>query len=174
MKSALIVAAVFALCLAAVPARADLFACVGASGKKIFTTSPEDPACKRHPSYEPGAKKSAPAPKPALAPAPKPAPVAIPAKKKIAPAPKPAAPRKINIPKVTPKTQADRDILRRQILIHELNREIKTRETLLKNIAQAKSQVIRTHFKRLVRVHELNILAIRREIDLLGGNSARN
>ena len=158
MKSA-VIAVLVACVIAAFPARAELYACIGAGGKKSFTSDPNDPGCKLQPSYEPGAKKP-----PAALPPPKPAAKATPPKK----------PRKITIPNVAPREQSGRDLKRRQILIHELNRELKTRATYSAQIKQAASENARAFFRRLMRVHELNILAIRRELDLLGGSTARN
>ena len=164
---------------AAFPARAELFACTGADGRKSFTTNPNDSNCVRHPSYESGAPGSQP-PRPAILPPPTPttptapstptAPATPPAAKTAPPKP----PTRVNIPNVAPREQSVRDIRRRDILVYELRREMKSRETFLAQIAQAKSEKTRAFFRRLVRVHELNILAIRRELDLLGGSSARN
>ena len=158
MKS-VVIAVLVACVIAAFPARAQLYACIGAGGKKSFTSDPNDPGCKLQPSYEPGAKK------PAALPPPKPA---------VKAAPPPKKPKKITIPNVAPREQSGRDLMRRQILVHELNREIKTRATYSAQIKQAASEKVRAYFGRLMRVHELNIVAIRRELDLLGGSSARN
>ena len=169
MKPLLIVV-LLAGVFAAFPARAELFACTGADGRKSFTTNPNDSNCVRHPSYESGAPGSQP-PRPAVLPPPTPATPATPPAAKTSP-PKP--PTRVNIPNVAPREQSVRDIRRRDILLYELRREMKSRETYLAQIPQAKSEKTRAFFRRLVRVHELNILAIRRELDLLGGSSARN
>ena len=159
MKTAAVLFA--AILLVAVPAtsRAELFACVGPDGKKSYTTNPRSPDCKQSPSYEPGAKNS-PSPSPAKPAAAK-------------PAPKPNAPA-VAIPRVSPKTQAVRDSRRRLILAHELRREINTRDSHRRRLALADDEKIRDFLRRLVRVHNLNILAIRREMELLGENPPRN
>ena len=164
MKTAAVLFA--AILLVAVPAttsRAELFACVGPDGKKSYTTNPRSPGCKQSPSYEPGAKNSHPSPSPA-----KPAPDKPAAKSGTSGTPA------VAIPRVSPKTQAVRDSRRRLILAHELRREINTRDSHRRRLALADDEKIRDFLRRLVRVHNLNILAIRREMELLGENPPRN
>ena len=151
----------FACAFAVFPANATLYACIGADGKKSYTSNPNSAECVQQPSYEPGAPKVAPPPKPVP---PKPA------VKTRAPSP----PKKINIPSIKPQEQSGRDIRRREILVHELQSEIKYRDAYRRGINKADNSKVRDHYRRLIRIHELNILAIQGELNLLGANSARN
>ena len=152
---------VFACAFAVFPADAALYACIGADGKKSYTSNPNQPGCVEQPSYEPGAAK--------VAPPPKPTPPAKPAAKTRA-----TAPKKITIPDIKPQEQSGRDIRRRAILLHELKNEIEFRDAYRKGINRVDNKKARDHYRRLIRVHELNILAIQGELNLLGANSARN
>ena len=154
--------AVFFACVFAVfPADAGLYACIGPDGKKSYKSAPDQPGCVQQQSYEPGAPKVAPPPKPPSPPKP--------AAKTRAPSP----PKKITIPDINPREQSGRDLLRRQILVHELRNEIRFRDAYRKHIGGADRKA-RAHYRRLIRVHELNILAIQGELNLLGANSARH
>ena len=160
-RSARLSGAAAALFLAAaigVDARAALFTCVDASGQKQYFTTPRGAGCEERPSYESGAES----PPPAAAAPPRASSVAPPRAPSAAP---PSSKKKY--PRVSAKTQTERDLARREILLRELRRE-QTLQEAMAHVALAAEEAGDSRradlFGARIRRHAVNIRAIQNEL----------
>ena len=148
-------AALFLAATIGVDARAALFTCVDASGQKQYFTTPRGAGCEERPSYESGAENPPPAPPPAAAAPPRASSVA------------PSSPGKKKYPRVSAKTQTERDLARREILLRELRRE-QTLQEAMAHVALAAEEAGDSRradlFGARIRRHAVNIRAIQNEL----------
>ena len=165
-RSARLSGAAAALFLAAaigVDARAALYTCVDASGQKQYFTTPRGVGCEERPSYESGAENPPPAPPPAVAAPPRASSVA-PSR---SPSAAPSSPGKKKYPRVSAKTQTERDLARREILLRELRRE-QTLQEAMAHVALAAEEAGDSRradlFGARIRRHAVNIRAIQNEL----------
>ena len=156
------VAALFLAAVIGVDARAALYTCVDASGQKQYFTTPRGAGCEERPSYESGAENPPPAPPPAAA--------APPRASSVAPSRSPSAapsPGKKKYPRVSAKTQTERDLARREILLRELRRE-QTLQEAMAHVALAAEEAGDSRradlFGARIRRHAVNIRAIQNEL----------
>ena len=144
-------AALFLAAAIGVDARAALFTCVDASGQKQYFTTPRGAGCEERPSYESGAES----PPPAAAAPPRASSVA------------PPSPGKKKYPRVSAKTQTERDLARREILLRELRRE-QTLQEAMAHVALAAEEAGDSRradlFGARIRRHAVNIRAIQNEL----------
>ena len=140
-------------------ARAALYTCVDASGQKQYFTTPRGAGCEERPSYESGAES----PPPAAA-APSRAPSVAPSR---SPSAAPSSPGKKKYPRVSAKTQTERDLARREILLRELRRE-QTLQEAMAHVALAAEEAGDSRradlFGARIRRHAVNIRAIQNEL----------
>ena len=155
-------AALFLAAAIGADARAALFTCVDASGQKQYFTTPRGAGCEERPSYESGAENPPPAPPPAAA--------APPRASSVAPSRAPSAapsPGKKKYPRVSAKTQSERDLARREILLRELRRE-QTLQEAMAHVALAAEEAGDSRradlFGARIRRHAVNIRAIQNEL----------
>ena len=145
------VAALFLAAAIGVDARAALFTCVDASGQKQYFTTPRGAGCEERPSYESGAES----PPPAAAAPPR------------SPSVAPSSPGKKKYPRVSAKTQTERDLARREILLRELRRE-QTLQEAMAHVALAAEEAGDSRradlFGARIRRHAVNIRAIQNEL----------
>ena len=153
-RSARLSGAAAALFLAAaigVDARAALYTCVDASGQKQYFTTPRGAGCEERPSYESGAESPPPA-------------AAAPSR---SPSAAPSSPSKKKYPRVSAKTQTERDLARREILLRELRRE-QTLQEAMAHVALAAEEAGDSRradlFGARIRRHAVNIRAIQNEL----------
>ena len=151
-------AALFLAAAIGVDARAALFTCVDASGQKQYFTTPRGAGCEERPSYESGAES------------PPPAAAAPPRSSSVAPSRSPSAapsPSKKKYPRVSAKTQTERDLARREILLRELRRE-QTLQEAMARVALAAEEAGDARrvdlFGARIRRHAVNIRAIQNEL----------
>ena len=151
-------AALFLAAAIGVDARAALYTCVDASGQKQYFTTPRGAGCEERPSYESGAES------------PPPAAAAPPRSSSVAPSRAPsAAPSssKKKYPRVSAKTQTERDLARREILLRELRRE-QTLQEAMAHVALAAEEAGDSRradlFGARIRRHAVNIRAIQNEL----------
>ena len=161
-RSARLSGAAAALFLAAaigVDARAALYTCVDASGQKQYFTTPRGAGCEERPSYESDAES----PPPAAAAPPRASSVA-PSR---SPSAAPSSPGKKKYPRVSAKTQTERDLARREILLRELRRE-QTLQEAMAHVALAAEEAGDSRradlFGARIRRHAVNIRAIQNEL----------
>ena len=155
-------AALFLAAAIGVDARAALYTCVDASGQKQYFTTPRGAGCEERPSYESGAENPSPAPPPAAA---------VPSRSpSVAPSRSPSAapsPGKKKYPRVSAKTQTERDLARREILLRELRRE-QTLQEAMAHVALAAEEAGDSRradlFGARIRRHAVNIRAIQNEL----------
>ena len=152
-------AALFLAATIGVDARAALYTCVDASGQKQYFTTPRGIGCEERPSYESGAES----PPPAAA-APPRAPSVAPSR---SPSAAPSSPSKKKYPRVSTKTQTERDLARREILLRELRRE-QTLQEAMAHVALAAEEAGDSRradlFGARIRRHAVNIRAIQNEL----------
>ena len=151
-------AALFLAASIGVDARAALYTCIDASGQKQYFTTPRGAGCEERPSYESGAES------------PPPAAAAPPRSSSVAPSRAPsAAPSssKKKYPRVSAKTQTERDLARREILLRELRRE-QTLQEAMAHVALAAEEAGDSRradlFGARIRRHAVNIRAIQNEL----------
>ena len=156
-------AALFLAAAIGVDARAALYTCVDASGQKQYFTTPRGAGCEERPSYESGAEKPSLASPPAAA-APPRSPSVAPSR---APSAAPSSPGKKKYPRVSAKTQSERDLARREILLRELRRE-QTLQEAMAHVALAAEEAGDSRradlFGARIRRHAVNIRAIQNEL----------
>ena len=156
-------AALFLAAAIGVDARAALYTCVDASGQKQYFTTPRGAGCEERPSYESGAESPPPAPPPAAAAPPRASSVA-PSR---SPSAAPSSPGKKKYPRVSAKTQTERDLARREILLRELRRE-QTLQEAMAHVALAAEEAGDSRradlFGARIRRHAVNIRAIQNEL----------
>ena len=156
-------AALFLAAAIGVDARAALYTCVDASGQKQYFTTPRGVGCEERPSYESGAEKPSPALPPAAAAPPRASSVA-PSR---SPSAAPSSPSKKKYPRVSAKTQTERDLARREILLRELRRE-QTLQEAMARVALAAEEAGDARrvdlFGARIRRHAVNIRAIQNEL----------
>ena len=144
-------AALFLAASIGVDARAALYTCIDASGQKQYFTTPRGAGCEERPSYESGAES----PPPAAAAPPRASSVA------------PSSPSKKKYPRVSAKTQTERDLARREILLRELRRE-QTLQEAMAHVALAAEEAGDSRradlFGARIRRHAVNIRAIQNEL----------
>ena len=155
-------AALFLAAAIGVDARAALYTCVDASGQKQYFTTPRGAGCEERPSYESGAENPPLAPPPAAA--------APPRASSVAPSRAPSvepSPGKKKYPRVSAKTQTERDLARREILLRELRRE-QTLQEAMAHVALAAEEAGDSRradlFGARIRRHAVNIRAIQNEL----------
>ena len=152
-------AALFLAATIGVDARAALFTCVDASGQKQYFTTPRGAGCEERPSYESGAES----PPPAAAVPPR-SPSVAPSR---SPSAAPSSPGKKKYPRVSAKTQTERDLARREILLRELRRE-QTLQEAMAHVALAAEEAGDSRradlFGARIRRHAVNIRAIQNEL----------
>ena len=152
-------AALFLAASIGADARAALYTCVDASGQKQYFTTPRGAGCEERPSYESGAES------------PPPAAAAPPRASSVAPSRSPSAappsPSKKKYPRVSAKTQTERDLARREILLRELRRE-QTLQEAMAHVALAAEEAGDSRradlFGARIRRHAVNIRAIQNEL----------
>ena len=161
-RSARLSGAAAALFLAAaigVDARAALFTCVDASGQKQYFTTPRGAGCEERPSYESGAESPPPAATAAVAFSFRSA-AALAFRRR-------RRPGKKKYPRVSAKTQTERDLARREILLRELRRE-QTLQEAMAHVALAAEEAGDSRradlFGARIRRHAVNIRAIQNEL----------
>ena len=155
-------AALFLAAAIGADARAALYTCIDASGQKQYFTTPRGAGCEERPSYESGAEKPSPASPPAAA---------VPSRSpSVAPSRSPSAapsPSKKKYPRVSAKTQTERDLARREILLRELRRE-QTLQEAMARVALAAEEAGDARrvdlFGARIRRHAVNIRAIQNEL----------
>ena len=151
-------AALFLAAAIGVDARAALYTCIDASGQKQYFTTPRGAGCEERPSYESGAES----PPPAVAAPPRASSVAPPR----APSAAPSSSKK-KYPRVSAKTQSERDLARREILLRELRRE-QTLQEAMAHVALAAEEAGDSRradlFGARIRRHAVNIRAIQNEL----------
>ena len=154
-------AALFLAAAIGVDARAALYTCVDASGQKQYFTTPRGVGCEERPSYESGAENPPPVPPAATAP-PRSSSV-VPSR---APSAAPSSSKK-KYPRVSAKTQTERDLARREILLRELRRE-QTLQEAMAHVALAAEEAGDSRradlFGARIRRHAVNIRAIQNEL----------
>ena len=152
-------AALFLAAAIGVDARAALYTCVDASGQKQYFTTPRGAGCEERPSYESGAESPPPA-----ATAPSRSPSVAPSR---SPSAAPSSPGKKKYPRVSAKTQTERDLARREILLRELRRE-QTLQEAMAHVALAAEEAGDSRradlFGARIRRHAVNIRAIQNEL----------
>ena len=152
-------AALFLAAAIGVDARAALYTCVDASGQKQYFTTPRGVGCEERPSYESGAES----PPPAVAAPPRASSVA-PSR---SPSAAPSSSGKKKYPRVSAKTQTERDLARREILLRELRRE-QTLQEAMAHVALAAEEAGDSRradlFGARIRRHAVNIRAIQNEL----------
>ena len=152
-------AALFLAAAIGVDARAALYTCVDASGQKQYFTTPRGVGCEERPSYESGAES----PPPAAATPPRASSVAPSRSPSVAP----SSPSKKKYPRVSAKTQTERDLARREILLRELRRE-QTLQEAMAHVALAAEEAGDSRradlFGARIRRHAVNIRAIQNEL----------
>ena len=157
-------AALFLAAAIGVDARAALYTCVDASGQKQYFTTPRGAGCEERPSYESGAEKPSSASPPAAAAAPPRASSVAPSR---SPSAAPSSPSKKKYPRVSAKTQTERDLARREILLRELRRE-QTLQEAMAHVALAAEEAGDSRradlFGARIRRHAVNIRAIQNEL----------
>ena len=156
-------AALFLAAAIGADARAALYTCVDASGQKQYFTTPRGAGCEERPSYESGAEKPSSASPPAAAAPPRASSVA-PSR---SPSAAPSSPGKKKYPRVSAKTQTERDLARREILLRELRRE-QTLQEAMAHVALAAEEAGDARradlFGARIRRHAVNIRAIQNEL----------
>ena len=155
-------AALFLAAAIGADARAALYTCVDASGQKQYFTTPRGVGCEERPSYESGAENPPPVPPAAAAP-----PRASSVAPSRSPSAAPSSPGKKKYPRVSAKTQTERDLARREILLRELRRE-QTLQEAMAHVALAAEEAGDSRradlFGARIRRHAVNIRAIQNEL----------